>query len=67
MEDVLFTAGLVAVMVLALALLAKGWVRSSKIGGYRATHGVDGAEEGPGVREDDDVHWDWGGGGKPPS
>lgn len=65
MESLLFTAALVAVMLLALVLLAKGWVRSSRIGGYRATHGPDGVEAGPPVREDDDVRWDWGGGGKP--
>jgi hypothetical protein len=67
MESLLFTAGLVVVMALALALLARAWVRSSSIGGYRATHRLDGIEAGPPVREDDDVHWDWGGGGKPES
>ena len=67
MESLLFTAALVVVMVLALALLAKAWVRSSSIGGYRTDHTPDGIETGPAVAEDDDVHWDWGSGGKPES
>jgi hypothetical protein len=62
MEALLLTAALVTVMVLALIALARVWVPSSRLGGYRRTHGSDGIEQGPQSREDDDARWHWGGG-----
>ncbi len=61
MEAVLATVALLFVIGLALVLLSRAWVRSSRLGGYRASQGPDGRESAPGVQqEDDDVHWKWG-------
>jgi hypothetical protein len=64
MEALAATLAVVLLMVGALALVARTWPRSSRLGGYRA-RGEDGstpAEGTPGDvrREDDDAHWDWG-------
>ncbi len=64
-EMVLATGALLVLMLLALIALGRGWVRSSSIGGYRATHGADGIEEGPEVPEDDDARWNWSDRGTP--
>ena len=64
MEALLTTGALLIVMVLALVLLSRAWVRSSRLGGYRATHRPDGMEQGPQVPEDDDAPWHWDDGGK---
>ena len=61
-EALLATVALLIVVVLALVLLSRTWVRSSRLGGYRATHGPDGLERGPQVPEDDDARWHWGDG-----
>ena len=42
MEALLATLALLIVVALALVLLSRTWVRSSKFGGYRATHEPDG-------------------------
>jgi hypothetical protein len=56
-EALLLTAGMLGAMVVALALIARFWPRSSHLGGYRVRGG---AEDGaPPVREDDDAHWSW--------
>ena len=59
MDALLTTVALLIVMVLALVLLSRAWVRSSRVGGYRATHRADGIEDGPQVPEDDDARWQW--------
>ena len=59
MEAVLATVALLSVLVLALVLLSRTWVRSSRLGGYRATHATDEPEQGPQVPEDDDARWHW--------
>jgi hypothetical protein len=59
MQALLATVGLLIGIWLALVLLSRAWVRSSRLGGYRATHRTDGLEPGPRVPEDDDVHWKW--------
>ena len=41
MEAVLATVALLSLLVLALVMLSRTWVRSSRLGGYRATHGTD--------------------------
>ena len=64
MEAWLTTGALLIVMVVALVLLSRAWVRSSRLGGYRATHRPDGMEQGPQVPEDDDARWHWDDGGK---
>ena len=66
MEALLATLAVLIVVVLALVLLSRTWVRSSKFGGYRATHEPDGLERGAQVPEDVDVRWYWGD-GKPES
>ncbi|MDR3545416.1 MAG: hypothetical protein P4L30_06610 [Candidatus Limnocylindrales bacterium] len=61
MQAVLATLALFGVIGLALVLLARGWVRSSRLGGYGAAHGPGGGEGAKGApQEDDDVHWNWG-------
>ena len=57
-EALLLTVGMVALMVLVLALVARFWPRSSGLGGYRARGGAEDGHEPP-VREDDDTHWNW--------
>jgi hypothetical protein len=65
MEALLATVLLLLIMGAALLLLARGWPRSSRLGGYRArTQGRDAPtaadeEAGRANREDDDVHWHW--------
>ena len=59
MDALLATVALLIVMVLALVLLSRAWVRSSRVGGYRAAHRADGIEEGAQVPEDDDARWQW--------
>jgi hypothetical protein len=66
MEAVLATFAVVLLMIGALALLARSWPRSSRLGGYRAwTHArpsdrpAQAQERGEAVREDDDVRWHW--------
>ena len=63
MEAVLATVALLSLLVLALVMLSRTWVRSSRLGGYRATHGTDERtdepEQGPQVPEDDDARWHW--------
>jgi hypothetical protein len=68
MEALLFTLGVVVVMVLVLALLARSWPRTSGLGGYRAGRGAghdagasstDAGAEAGGVQEDDDARWQW--------
>ena len=62
MQAVLATLGLLGVIGLALVLLARGWVRSSRLGGYGVAHGPEGRKSATGVpQEDDDVRWHWGG------
>ena len=46
MDALLTTVALLIVMVLALVLLSRAWVRSSRVGGYRASHRADGIEDG---------------------
>ena len=58
-ESILLAGVLLLVIVLALVVLARSWVRSSRVGGYRMTHGPDGVEDGPKVPEDDDTRWHW--------
>jgi hypothetical protein len=60
MEGLLTTLAVLVVIGLALVLLSRTWVRSSRLGGYRATHRPDGRESDAQVPEDDDVHWNWG-------
>lgn len=61
MEAVLATVAMLLIIALALVLLSRAWVRSSRLGGYRASQGPAGRESGPRVpQEDDDVHWKWG-------
>lgn len=62
MEAWLTTVALLVVVVVALVILSRTWVRSSRLGGYRVTHGQDGVEQGARVPEDDDARWHWGGG-----
>ena len=59
MDALLTTVALLIVMVLALVLLSRAWVRSSRVGGYRASHRPDGIEDGAQVPEDDDARWQW--------
>ncbi len=59
MQALLATVGLLIVIGLALVLLSRAWVRSSRLGGYGTTHRPDGRDSGPRVPEDDDVHWKW--------
>ncbi len=59
MDALLATAGLLVVIGLALALLSRAWVRSSRLGGYGAARRSDGADSGHEVPEDDDVRWSW--------
>ena len=62
MQALLATLGLLGVIGLALVLLARGWVRSSRLGGYGVAHGPEGRKSATGVpEEDDDVRWHWGG------
>ena len=62
MQAVFATLGLLGVIGLALVLLARGWVRSSRLGGYVVAHGPEGRTTATGVpQEDDDVRWHWGG------
>jgi hypothetical protein len=63
MEALAATLAVVLLMVGALALMARTWPRSSRLGGYRA-RGKDGSsatDEMPGDarREDDDARWNW--------
>ena len=58
MDALLLTLVMVALMVIALAVVARWWPRSSHLGGYRARSGGKGDAEPP-VREDDDAHWQW--------
>ena len=58
-ELILLTGVLLLVIGLVLLPLARSWVRSSRVGGYRTTHGPDGVEHGPKVPEDDDTRWHW--------
>lgn len=63
-ESLLATALVLGLAFGALLLIARSWPRSSSIGGYRSRlHGSrDEHSEtptDPGVREEDDVHWDW--------
>ncbi|HEY3336814.1 MAG TPA: hypothetical protein VGK16_16415 [Candidatus Limnocylindrales bacterium] len=68
MEALLFTAGLLVLIVGGLVLFARAWPRQRDapgVGGYRAQlHGERdaGSDPGPapGVQEDDDVRWSWG-------
>ena len=63
MEAVLAAIALLFVIGLALVLLSRGWVHSSRLGGYGAAHGAEERTSAPGVpQEDDDVRWHWGGG-----
>lgn len=58
MEALLLTAGMVALMVLVLAIVGRFWPRSSGLGGYRARG--DARNGQPPVRDDDDDgHWRW--------
>jgi hypothetical protein len=64
--DILFTAGLIGLMVLALVVLGRTWPRSSRLGGFRAGRGAGHDTSGSprdadarGDQEDDDVRWDW--------
>ncbi len=41
-----------------LALEARFWPRTSRLGGYRA-RGAEPADSEPPVREDDDSRWNW--------
>ena len=65
MEGLIATLLVAGLMAVALALLAKTWPRSSKLGGYRAgLRGRRDPESGDptgegGIPEDDDVHWRW--------
>jgi len=59
MEALLATVGLLFVIGLALVLLSRAWIRSSRLGGYGVSQRPDGLEPGPRVPEDDDVHWKW--------
>lgn len=67
MEALLATLLVLLLMGAALLVLARGWPRSSRLGGYRArTHGDDGGpgspadqEQGKADREDDDARWKW--------
>jgi hypothetical protein len=63
MEALAATLAVVLLMVGALALMARTWPRSSRLGGYRARakDGSAATDETPGVagREDDDAHWNW--------
>jgi hypothetical protein len=68
-EALLFTAGLLVLIVGGLVLFARAWPRQHDapgVGGYRAQlHGERdaGSDPGPapGVQEDDDVRWSWDG------
>ena len=61
MQAVLATLALLGVIGLALVLLTRGWVRSSRLGGYGVAHGPEGRKSATGVpQEDDDVRWHWG-------
>jgi len=66
MQALLATIGLLIVIGLALVLLSRAWVRSSRLGGYGTTHRADGPDPGPRVPEDDDVHWKWKGDDRTP-
>ena len=67
MEALLFTAGLLVIILGGLYLFARAWPRQPDapgVGGYRARlHGErdSGSDPSPapGVQEDDDVHWSW--------
>ncbi len=59
MDALLTTVALLIVIVVALVLLSRAWVRSSRVGGYRASHRADGIEYGAQVPEDDDARWHW--------
>ncbi len=66
MEAVLATFAIVLLMIGALALLARSWPRSSRLGGYRAwtragasDRPAQAQERGESAREDDDVRWHW--------
>lgn len=63
--DVLFAIGMLGLMAAAIALLGRGWPRSSRGGGYRAGRGYGAGDRGTGsdatppVPEDDDARWRW--------
>ena len=63
MEALVATLAVVLLMIGALALVAKTWPRSSRLGGYRAREqdGSTATDETPRdtQREDDDAHWNW--------
>ena len=66
MEGLIATLLVVTLMGGALIVLARGWPRSSRLGGYRArtARGSAGSpareqEQGVAMREDDDARWQW--------
>ena len=63
MEALAATLAVIIGMVAALALVAKTWPRTSRLGGYRARNKHDPTaqdqERGGADREDDDAHWNW--------
>ncbi|MGB8648906.1 MAG: hypothetical protein WCF84_26955 [Anaerolineae bacterium] len=66
MEALLATAGLLLVIGLALVLLSRVWVGSSRLGGYGNSQRDDGPEPGARAQEDDDVRWNWKGDDRTP-
>ncbi len=66
MEALLATIVLFLLMGAALVVLARGWPRTSRLGGYRARTRDRGGppsaadeERGRVNHEDDDTHWNW--------
>ena len=66
MEAILLTLVLVVAILAGLAVMARGWPSSSRLGGFRAWIGPDSkdraglsGERGEQEREDDDETWRW--------
>jgi hypothetical protein len=59
MEALLATVAMLGVMGLALAVLARFWVRSSRRTGYRISGQGGPSGEEPPIPEDDDARWNW--------
>jgi hypothetical protein len=59
MEALLLTIAMLGLMVVALALVARFWPRSSSRTGYRISGQDSQARDEPTAPEDDDAHWNW--------
>jgi hypothetical protein len=66
--DVLFTAGMLGLMAVALVVLGRGWPRSARTGGYRAGRGLGASSPGEAgapdeldapAPQEEDVPWSW--------